>query len=80
MKTATACLLLALSFAVPVFADVLKIPEDKPVAAITFPEGWKTSVSDDMITASADDDSVLVNVITTRPDMLGPSNDKAFGC
>jgi hypothetical protein len=78
MKTSFACLLLSLSLIAPVLADTLKIPEDKPVASITFPEGWKASVSGDMITASSDDDSVLINVITTRPDMLGPSNDKAF--
>jgi hypothetical protein len=78
MKNSIACLLLALSLTAPALADTLKIPEDKPVAAITFPEGWKASVSGDMITASADDGSVLINVITTRPDMLGPSNDKAF--
>ena len=78
MKNSIACLLLALSLATPALADTLKLPEDKPVAAITFPEGWKANVSGDMITASADDGSVLINVITTRPDMLGPSNDKAF--
>ena len=32
----------------------------------------------DTITASSEDGSVLIDVITTRPDMLGPSNDKAF--
>jgi hypothetical protein len=78
MKYPIACLLLAVSIANPAFADTVKIPEDKPVAAITFPEGWTASVSGDMITAAADDASVLINVITTRPDMLGPSNDKAF--
>lgn len=78
MKYSIACLLLAVSIATPVFADTVKIPEDKPVAVITFPEGWTASVSGDMITAAADDASVLINVITTRPDMLGPSNDKAF--
>jgi hypothetical protein len=78
MKYFVVCLLLAVATANPVFADIVKIPEDKPVAAITFPEGWTASVSGDMITAAADDASVLINVITTRPDMLGPSNDKAF--
>jgi hypothetical protein len=78
MKYSIACLLLAVSIANPVFADTVKMPEDKPVASITFPEGWTASVSGDMITAAADDASVLINVITTRPDMLGPSNDKAF--
>jgi hypothetical protein len=78
MKNSIASLLLALSLTAPALADTLKFPEDKPVAAVTFPEGWKASVSGDMITASADDGTVLINVITTRPDMLGPSNDKAF--
>lgn len=78
MKYSIACLLLAVSITNPVSADTVKIPEDKPVAAITFPEGWTASVTGDMITAAADDASVLINVITTRPDMLGPSNDKAF--
>jgi hypothetical protein len=78
MKNSIASLLLALFLTAPALADTLKIPEDKPVAAITFPEGWKASVSGDMIAASADDGTVLINVITTRPDMLGPSNDKAF--
>lgn len=78
MKTSITCLLLALSLTAPALADTLKLPEDKPVASITFPEGWKASVTGDMITASSDDDTALINVITTRPDMLGPSNDKAF--
>lgn len=78
MKTTLAFLLLALSLTVPALADTLQIPADKPVASITFPEGWKASVSGDTITASAEDGSVLIDVITTRPDMLGPSNDKAF--
>jgi len=78
MKYSIACLLLATSITNPVFASTVKIPEDKPVAAITFPQGWTASVSGDMITAAADDASVLINVITTRPDMLGSSNDKAF--
>ena len=78
MKNSIAFLLLALSLIAPALADTLKIPADKPVASITFPDGWKASVSGDMITASSDDESVLINVITTRPDMLGPSNDKAF--
>lgn len=78
MKTSITCLLLALSLTVPALADTLKIPADKPVASITFPEGWKAAVTGDMITASSEDGTVLINVITTRPDMLGPSNDKAF--
>jgi hypothetical protein len=78
MKTSVSCLLLALFLIAPALADTVKIPEDKPVASITFPEGWKATVSGDMITASSDDGSALINVITTRPDMLGPSNDKAF--
>lgn len=78
MKKSIACLLLGLSLTAPALAETLKIPADKPVASITFPEGWKASVAGDMITAGSDDDSVLINVITTRPDMLGPSNDKAF--
>jgi hypothetical protein len=78
MKTAISCLLLALFLIAPALADTVKIPEDKPVASITFPEGWKATVSGDMITARSDDGSALINVITTRPDMLGPSNDKAF--
>lgn len=78
MKTSIACLLLALSLTVPVLADTLKIPADKPVASITFPEGWKASVTGDAITASSEEGDVLIDVIITRPDMLGPSNDKAF--
>jgi hypothetical protein len=78
MKTSIACLLLAVAAANPVFADTLKFPEDKPVAAITFPQGWTASVSGDMISAGSDDGTAIINVITTRPDMLGPSNDKAF--
>lgn len=79
MKTTLASLLLSLSFIAPALADTLKIPADKPVASITFPEGWKASVSGDTITASNEEGDVLIDVITTRPDMLGPSNDKAFG-
>jgi hypothetical protein len=78
MKTSITCLLLALSLTVPALADTLKLPADKPVASITFPEGWKASVAGDAITASSEEGDVLIDVIITRPDMLGPSNDKAF--
>jgi len=78
MKTTLAFLLLALSLTVPALADMLKIPADKPFASITFPEGWKASVAGDAITASSEEGDVLIDVIVTRPDMLGPSNDKAF--
>jgi hypothetical protein len=78
MKTTLASLLLSLSLIAPALADTLKIPADKPVASITFPEGWKASVSGETITASNEEGDVLIDVITTRPDMLGPSNDKAF--
>jgi hypothetical protein len=78
MKTTLAFLLLVLSLTVPAFADTLKIPADKPFASITFPDGWKASVAGDAIAASSEDGSVLIDVIITRPDMLGPSNDKAF--
>ncbi|HWM23409.1 MAG TPA: hypothetical protein VNP98_01180 [Chthoniobacterales bacterium] len=78
MKTSIACLLLALSLTAPALAETLKFPADKPFASITFPEGWTAAVAGDMITASNEDEDVLINVIVTRPDMLGPSNDKAF--
>jgi hypothetical protein len=78
MKTTLSVLLLALSFTSPVLAGTLKIPADKPVASITFPDGWKATAAGDTITASSEEGDVLVDVITTRPDMLGPSNDKAF--
>jgi hypothetical protein len=78
MKTSITCLLLALSLAFPALAHALKIPEDKPVASIAFPEDWTATVAGDMITASNEDGDVLINVIITRPDMLGPSNDKAW--
>ena len=78
MKKSIALFLLAVAFVAPALvADTLKIPADKPVA-ITFPEGWKASASGETITASAEDGSVLIDVIMTRPDMLGPSNDKAW--
>jgi hypothetical protein len=78
MKRAFICFLLALSLAAPALADTLKFPEDKPIASITFPEGWKAAVTGDTLTASSDDDTVLINVITANPTMFGPSNDKAF--
>jgi hypothetical protein len=79
MKRSIAFLLLGFAFVAPALvAETMKIPADKPVALITFPEGWKASASGDTITASADDGSVLIDVIMTRPDMLGPSNDKAW--
>jgi len=78
MKSTLAFLLLAFSLTTPALADTLKIPADKPVASITFPEGWKASVNGDTITASSEEGDVLIDVIITRPDMLGPSNDKAF--
>jgi hypothetical protein len=78
MKTIFASVLLALCLVFPTFADTVKIPADKPVASITFPEGWKATVSGETITASNEEGDVLIDVIMTRPDMLGPSNDKAW--
>lgn len=73
-----ACLLLALSVVSSAFAETLKIPADKPFAAVTFPDDWSAEVKGDAITASNEDEDVRIDVIITRPDMLGPSNDKAF--
>jgi hypothetical protein len=78
MKTTLVCLLLALCLVSPAFSDTVKIPADKPVASITFPEGWKATASGDTITASNEEGDILIDVIMTRPDMLGPSNDKAW--
>lgn len=78
MKKSFALVLLALSLVVPVSAETLKFPADKPFAAITFPDDWEATVSGDIITAKNEDEDVLIDVIITRPDMLGPSNDKAF--
>ena len=78
MKNSIACLLLALSLTVPALADTLKFPEDKPVASITFPEGWKAAVTGGTLTASSGDGTVLIDIIPANPAMFGPSNDKAF--
>lgn len=78
MKTSITCLLLALSLTAPALADTLKYPADQPFASITFPDDWEATVTGDMIAANNENEDVLINVITTRPDMLGPSNDKAF--
>jgi len=78
MKTSLTCLLIALSLTAPALADTLKFPADKSFASITFPEGWKSTMTGDTIAASNEDEDVLIDVIVTRPDMLGPSNDKAF--
>jgi hypothetical protein len=71
-------LLLALSLTRPALADTLKFPEDKTVASITFPEGWKAAVTGEALTASSGDGTVLIDIITANPVMFGPSNDKAF--
>jgi hypothetical protein len=79
MKKSILPLFVAISLAGPaLFADTLKIPADAPIAAITFPEGWTASVNGDTIAAGSDDGTAIINVIMTRPDMLGPSNDKAW--
>jgi hypothetical protein len=72
-------LVLAFSFIAPAaFADTIKIPADKPFTSVTFPEGWSAAATGDTITAKSEEGDVLIDVIVTRPDMLGPSNDKAF--
>lgn len=78
MKRTLSVILLALSLATSAFAETLKIPADKPFAAVTFPDDWSAEVKGDSIAASNEDEDVLIDVIITRPDMLGPSNDKAF--
>lgn len=78
MKTTLAILLLAVCITSAAFADTVKFPADKPFASITFPEGWEATVNGDTIAAKSEEGDVLIDVIVTRPDMLGPSNDKAF--
>src|SRR3954464_1249651 len=78
MKKSFAIACLAFSVIAPAFADTVKFPADKPFAAITFPEGWEAKVNGDTIAAKSEEGDVLIDVIVTRPDMLGPSNDKAF--
>ena len=78
MKTMLAVLFLLLSLTASGFADTVKFPADKPFASITFPEGWEATVKGDTIAAKSEEGDVLIDVIVTRPDMLGPSNDKAF--
>ena len=78
MKNSIACLLLALALITPALAETLKFPEDKPVASITFPEGWKAAVTGEALAASSGDGTVLIDIITANPAMFGPSNDKAF--
>ena len=78
MKTVVSCLLVSLSFVAGVFAETVKFPADKSFASITFPEGWEATVNGDTIAAKSGEGDVLIDVIVTRPDMLGPSNDKAF--
>jgi hypothetical protein len=56
----------------------VKFPDDKPIASITFPEGWKATVAGETLTASAGDGTVLIDIIPANPAMFGPSNDKAF--
>lgn len=78
MKHTLTILLVALSLTAPALADTVKFPADKPFASITFPEGWEAKVAGDTIAAKSEEGDVLIDVIVTRPDMLGPSNDKAF--
>jgi hypothetical protein len=78
MKSTLASLLLVIFLISPAFADTVKFPADKPFASITFPEGWVATVTGDTIAAKSEEGDVLIDVIVTRPDMLGPSNDKAF--
>jgi hypothetical protein len=78
MKKSIACLLLAVSLVASTLADTLKIPEDKPVASITFPDDWTATATADGIAASSGDNAVLINIITTNPAVLGASIDKAF--
>src|SRR3954471_6779792 len=78
MKTALGLFLVVLSLAAPAIADTVKIPADNPFASITFPEGWIATATGDTITAKSEEGDVLIDVIVARPDMLGPSNDRAF--
>lgn len=78
MKKSIAWLLFALSLIPSALAETLKFPAGKPFAAITFPDDWEATVSGDSIAAKDEDEDVLIDVIITRPDMLGPSNDQAF--
>ena len=78
MKHLLACFLFALSLTIPALADTLKIPEDKPVASITFPEGWKAAVTGEGIVASSEDGALFIDIITTNPVILGRAIDQAF--
>ena len=78
MKHSLACILLVVSCTTPALAETLKIPQDKPVASITFLDSWKAVQGGEGITASSEDGEVLIDVITTNPAILGASIDKAF--
>jgi hypothetical protein len=78
MKHTLAFVLLTFIFVASTLADTVKFPAEKPFASITFPEGWEATVNGDTIAAKSEEGDVLIDVIVTRPDMLGPSNDKAF--
>jgi hypothetical protein len=78
MKHTLAFMLFTFAFVAPALADTVKFPADKPFASITFPEGWKATMNGDTIAAKSEEGDVLIDVIVTRPDMLGPSNDKAW--
>ena len=78
MKRTLGIFLIAVCLAAPAIADTVKFPADKPFASITFPEGWEAKLNGDTIAAKSEEGDVLIDVIVTRPDMLGPSNDKAF--
>jgi len=78
MKKSIACLVLLALLAPVAYSETVKIPADKPFASITVPDGWKATVNGDTINIKSEEDDVVIDVIVTRPDMLGPSNDKAF--
>jgi hypothetical protein len=59
MKTLIA--LLALTLVVcPGLAGTIKLPKSKPLAAITFPSGWKTTAEEDNFEAESADEEIYL--------------------
>lgn len=62
MKTLAFLPLVLLAFAPSLCAETFKIPKDKPIATITFPEKWDASYADDGVEGTSDDEEVYVYI------------------
>jgi hypothetical protein len=60
-------------------AEDFKLPKDEPIVSFTVPEKWKIEKSDESISATSDDDEILVSFEVNDGDSIEGAIEETFG-